>query len=156
VQRANKSGGGMGPPKTSAGRRSIPIPDELVRILREWKLASGDRGGLVFGTGDGKPESLANIYNRCWKPLQLAAGITVDTGTKDAKGKPILAPRFNFHALRHARASVLIAAGASLPEIAAELGHADPAITLRIYSHLFSADETRRRERTEQLARDLL
>jgi integrase len=56
-----------------------------VRILREWKLASGDRGGLVFGTGDGKPESLANIYNRCWKPLQLAAGITVDTGTKDAK-----------------------------------------------------------------------
>jgi integrase len=38
--------------------------------------------------------------------------------------------------LRHAHASMLIAAKVPITTVAARLGHADPAITLRIYAHL--------------------
>ena len=40
-----------------------------------------------------------------------------------------------FHHLRHHAASLMIAAGWSVPRVAAELGHRDPAMTLRIYAH---------------------
>jgi hypothetical protein len=42
-----------------------------------------------------------------------------------------------FHALRHAHASHLIAAGIDDVKIANRLGHSDPAITLAVYAHLF-------------------
>ena len=43
----------------------------------------------------------------------------------------------NIHSLRHSFASALIMAGAAVTEVQALLGHASPAITLRIYSHYF-------------------
>ncbi|MCA9840462.1 MAG: tyrosine-type recombinase/integrase, partial [Trueperaceae bacterium] len=43
----------------------------------------------------------------------------------------------NFHALRHWQASMLIEEGWDIREISRRLGHADPSITLRIYTHLF-------------------
>jgi integrase len=43
--------------------------------------------------------------------------------------------------LRHAHASMLIAAKVPITTVAARLGHADPAITLRIYAHQFDRDD---------------
>jgi integrase len=51
-------------------------------------------------------------------------------------------PSLTWHALRHAHASMLIAAGVPITTIAARLGHADPAITLRIYAHQFDRDDS--------------
>jgi hypothetical protein len=50
------------------------------------------------------------------------------------------------HALRHFYASVLLDAGESIKALAEWLGHADPAFTMRAYTHLMpaSADRTRR------------
>jgi integrase len=42
-----------------------------------------------------------------------------------------------FHALRHSHASALIAAGVDIVTVSKRLGHGSPAITLRIYAHLF-------------------
>ena len=42
-----------------------------------------------------------------------------------------------FHALRHTHASHLIDAGIDVVKISRRLGHATPAITLRVYAHLF-------------------
>ena len=39
------------------------------------------------------------------------------------------------HSLRHSYASILLAQGAPLTEVAGLLGHKSPAITLKIYSH---------------------
>jgi Phage integrase family len=39
------------------------------------------------------------------------------------------------HSLRHSFASILIAAGTPITEVAGLLGHSSPAVTLRIYSH---------------------
>ena len=45
-----------------------------------------------------------------------------------------------FHDLRHHAASLMIAAGWSAKRVQVELGHADPAFTLRVHGHLFPGD----------------
>jgi integrase len=40
--------------------------------------------------------------------------------------------------LRHSHASLLIDQGANLLAISQRMGHSDPAVTLRVYGHLFA------------------
>lgn len=40
------------------------------------------------------------------------------------------------HSLRHTYASLLFEAGATVPYVMNQLGHADPGVTLRIYAHV--------------------
>jgi integrase len=49
------------------------------------------------------------------------------------------------HALRHYHASELVSRGVSIRAVADCLGHADPAFTLRVYSHVQPADDDRAR-----------
>jgi integrase len=44
-----------------------------------------------------------------------------------------------FHVLRHTFASILIAQGRDPVFVSRQLGHANPAITLKVYAHLFDA-----------------
>ena len=44
--------------------------------------------------------------------------------------------RDGMHALRHYYASVLLAEGVSIRELAEYLGHSDPGFTLRTYIHM--------------------
>jgi integrase len=39
------------------------------------------------------------------------------------------------HGLRHTAASLMLASGVPLPDVAAQLRYADPAITAKVYSH---------------------
>ncbi|TGP55763.1 site-specific integrase [Mesorhizobium sp. M2D.F.Ca.ET.225.01.1.1] len=151
-QRADESGD-IGAPKSKAGRRTINIPASLVAILRAWKLRAGGHD-LVFATTEGTPESLPNIFNRAWKPIQIEAGVCDPTGEKDEDDKPIMEPRYNFHALRHFHASMLIADNANPKEIQVELGHSSIQITYDLYGHLFEDEHAgrRRQERSERLA----
>ena len=61
--------------------------------------------------------------------------------------------RVNFHSLRHSCASAMIAAGAPITEIQHRLGHASPAITLKVYSHFLKDAET---DTADRLAEVLL
>jgi len=45
------------------------------------------------------------------------------------------------HCARHTWASLAVASGKSIPWVADQLGHADPALTLRVYSHVIPNDE---------------
>lgn len=56
-------------------------------------------------------------------------------------------PKLRSHDLRHTFASMLIREGADVVFVSRQLGHANPSITLRIYAHLFGADEQARRLR---------
>ncbi len=44
------------------------------------------------------------------------------------------------HELRHTYASIAASYGASVKMVQTQLGHADPALTLRLYQHLFDDD----------------
>ena len=45
-------------------------------------------------------------------------------------------PHVRLHDLRHLHATTLLLAGVPVHVVAARLGHADPAVTLRVYSHV--------------------
>lgn len=50
--------------------------------------------------------------------------------------------RIRFHDLRHLHATLLLEAGVPVHVVAARLGHADPAITLRTYAHVLRSQES--------------
>lgn len=141
----------IGPPKSSAGRRTVPLPPLIVNTLREWSLMcpKGELG-LAFPNGKGNVESHSNIVKRGLWPVQIAAGVTRDTGKVDEDGKPVLAPRYSgMHALRHWFASWCLArrsdGGLELSPKAVQerLGHSTIAVTMNTYAHLFpTEDET--------------
>lgn len=139
----------IGPPKSEAGERTLPVSPIVVNALREWKLAcpNGELD-LVFPNGRGKVESLANLINRGLKPAQVAAGVTVDGKAKYS----------GMHALRHFFASWLInrpqdgGLGMPLKVVQERMGHASVTLTADVYGHLFpraaDADEMAAAERS--------
>ncbi len=54
----------------------------------------------------------------------------------DQQGKPL--PHARLHDLRHVHATTLLLAGVPVHVVAVRLGHADPSITLRVYTHIIS------------------
>lgn len=61
-------------------------------------------------------------------------------------------PSYTLHELRHTFASILIAQGELPTLVAKQMGHADPAVTMKTYAHLFEAVEStdRARERLQE------
>jgi integrase len=109
-------------PKTEAGRRKIPVEPDLLAALRRWRLACpASELDLVFPTPAGAPQHRSNVLRYGLYPALRRAGLR----------------RVNMHSLRHSFASALIGGGASVAEVQALLGHANPAITLRTYTHFF-------------------
>ena len=56
----------------------------------------------------------------------------------------------HFHSLRHFTATQLIAAGVDIRTVSGRLGHSDPSVTLRVYSHVLDAKD---REAAEIMGR---
>ncbi len=52
----------------------------------------------------------------------------------------------SMHTLRHSHASQLLSAGVSLPTVSKRLGHTDPSVTARIYSHPMPKDDVKAAE----------
>jgi integrase len=129
----------IGKPKSEAGERSVPVPPELLKVLREWKLAC-PKGplDLVFPNGVGRIENHGNIINRALIPVQIAAGVTDGSGSAKYTG---------LHALRHFYASWCINRrkdnGQELPlkVVQARLGHASIMMTADTYGHLFPSGD---------------
>jgi integrase len=84
--------GEIGPPKSEAGHRTIPIPPMLVTVLRAWMLRSPPSPlGLLFPNSEGGVRLHSNLLNREYWPLQVAAGICKASGKRDEEGEAILA-----------------------------------------------------------------
>jgi integrase len=68
-----------------------------------------------------------------------------DNGKRDAKGGPILEPRYGFHMLRHAAASLFIRyLGWAPKRLQTVMGHASITLTFDLYGHLFENIEADR------------
>ncbi len=122
----------IGPLKSGAGYRYIPLPGFVMDLLRAWeKSCPKGNPGLVFPNWAGKVESLANITNRGWYPLCKHAGLT----KRREDGKSVA--RYHLNTLRHVKASLEIALGRSPKRIQELMGHEDIKMTFDIYGHLF-------------------
>lgn len=143
----------IGMPKSDAGQRTIPVSPMVVNTLKEWKLAcpKGELD-LVFPNGAGKVEAHQNITARGLWPIEIAAGVSVDTGKRESEGNgaPIMAPKYpGLHALRHWFASWLInrkvdgGLELSAKAVQERMGHSSIQVTFDTYGHMFPiADES--------------
>ncbi|MFV2178225.1 tyrosine-type recombinase/integrase [Actinomadura sp. LOL_016] len=59
-----------------------------------------------------------------------------DADHSTQRGQPEPNPHARLHNIRHVHATTLLLAGVPVHVVAARLGHADPAITLRVYAHV--------------------
>lgn len=111
--------------KTPAGRRDVVLIAGLGRLLRRFRLASihSSADDLVFATTNGRSIGDRNLAQR-----------GLEKACRRARLQGV-----SFHALRHTFASILIAQGHDPVFVSRQLGHANPAITLRVYAHLFDA-----------------
>ncbi len=113
---------------TKAGDvRYVPILDELLPILRQWRLLHP--GELVFTNRDGNMlQPCSRIFAERLHRVLDAAGFERPT-----KGRNVHA--LNFHSLRHTFASQWMMAGGDLFKLQRILGHKDVKMTQR-YAHL--------------------
>jgi integrase len=159
-QRADQWGQ-IGPPKSEAGKRTLPIPPELVTELKAWKLRSPiSRQDLAFPSSTGTPLRHNNMLRRTYFPLQVRAGLGVPA--MDAKGapkvdedgQPILTGNYGFHTLRHAAASGWIESNIDLKRLQVWIGHENIRLTLDTYGHLLK-DADKDAELALRASRDL-
>ncbi|MDA8046618.1 MAG: site-specific integrase [Actinomycetota bacterium] len=125
----------LGPLKTSASYRSIPLPEvvgqEIAAHLQEWP--SHAELGLIFTNERGGASQ------------QYPFGVMFEK----ARAKAGLPEWATPHDLRHFYASTLIGSGASIKVVQTRLGHASAKVTLDVYGHLFRDEDDRTRQAIE-------
>jgi integrase len=105
---------------------------------------------LVFTAPMGGPLSRADFVRNSFKPAVLAANEAIAKLPKDRRPAP-LPDGLRFYDLRHTCASLLIAQGASIKAVQAQLGHATASITLDTYGHLFPSEMEALADRLEMV-----
>jgi integrase len=113
-------------PKNDGSIRVLPMPKPLaVRLkayLQGWRP---NPAGLLFATAKGTPLCANNVVQRQLWPILDKLKI----------------PRCGLKAFRHMHASLLVDEGAPVTVAQAQLGHADPRVTLEIYSHVIGESQ---------------
>lgn len=131
----------IGPPKTRAGRRYIPVGAESLDMAKSYAQRFGN-DTFVFPTRRGGECQLYRHYlRRGWHKLMDEAGFT-DEAEQD--GKIVLVRKYTPYALRHFFASVLIEENKSAKYIQSVMGHEDIKMTFDTYGNLLRRKELER------------
>ena len=130
------------PPKTPKSERTIPLADEMIRVLKHHKAIQDQEKlffeldyhdeGLVFCSEDGRRLWPRNYY-RQYTSLLKQAGIA----------------HKKFHATRHTFATRLLEKGVDVRVVQELLGHAQAGTTHNIYQHVI---DRVKRQSIDQLA----
>jgi integrase len=122
--------------KSSASRRSLKIGDFLVDVLRkQWTLldtikTQGTENwiehDLVFPSKGGLSFSRTGMRHAHYSTIRRAG-----------------LPRIRFHDLRHTAISLMLQQNVPITEVSRYAGHANVAVTLRVYSHFIPTQESK-------------
>ncbi len=124
-------GGGTvtGAPKSTRSARTLPMPPDVLAALRTFKTRQAEEHlalgggwpdtGLVAVNADGSPIR-PETYSKAFAVHCAAAGV----------------PPIRLHDVRHTAATMMLDGGTTPSATAKWLGH-DPAITLRVYGHVY-------------------
>ncbi len=117
-----------GTPKSKASARTLPMPDEVVDLLRAARKRQAEER-LAFGEGYGPGEHVAcdemgrpyhpNLLTSRWGRMLDELGIE----------------RVRLHDARHSCGTLMHLRGVPIAVIAAWLGHASAAFTMAVYAH---------------------
>jgi integrase len=117
-----------GTPKSKASTRTLPMPDEVVELLRAARKRQTEER-LAFGAGYGSGEYVASdetgqpyhpdLLTSRWRRMLDELGIK----------------RVRLHHARHSCATLMHLRQVPIAVIAAWLGHASAAFTMSVYAH---------------------
>jgi integrase len=113
--------------KTRSCKRDVVLMPELAALLKRHRLASRHSRpeDFVFCGASGRPLHFRNVQRRGMDEAVTRAKLEV--GKRDP----------TMHDLRHCFASLLIGQGLDVVFVSRQLGHANPATTLRVYASEF-------------------
>jgi integrase len=141
------AGGGWAEKTTKSRQvRRIGLDSTSLDVLRRVRQASRD----LCASLDLEPLTDGFIFSRSPVGAEPVGPNTVTRFAKRAAARSKVDT--HLHALRHFSASQAIAAGFDPVTVGGRLGHADPSITLRVYSHVL---EQRDRDLAASLGRTL-
>lgn len=131
--------------KTKQSNRVIQIPDDMIRLLTEYrreqltrrlelgskwietdKVFTSDCGGYI------RPDTLTSWFQKFIKRNNLPA-------------------ETHLHSLRHTSATLLIAGGVDIATVSKRLGHADKSTTLNVYTHAIQSADARAAEKLQDI-----
>lgn len=126
-------------PKTLRSIRSISISQNVLNALRDWKILQDtyakkygnlydNKDNIVFPNTVGHYNSYSNLNRGYWNKFRRY----VDSCPND----------YHWHDIRHWHVSYLVSIGVKIGEITRRLGHSDPSVTYRIYTHAFDTDDS--------------
>ncbi len=123
VARTMNSYGDVTAPKSAASNRILTLADDTVSTLQRHRAGLAEariESPLMFPTSTGRMGNHSNLLRapRFWSARAGDAPIRI-------------------HDLRYTFASMSIAAGTNVVDLARQLGHEDPGFTLMRYAHFF-------------------
>lgn len=128
----NTGGNYIDAPKTNSSYRTLPMTDEVYRLLLD-KRKSQDENRELLKSGYKESDYLCT----------LSDGTVISPNYLSKEFHKIIAksdlPQVRLHDLRHSTASNLLAKGFSVVQVQEWLGHGSAATTMKYYAH---ADKT--------------
>lgn len=136
----------VGTPKTAKGNRVVPLPNNLVKRLKQYKLFKKEESFKIgiqfkesnnlFTTRNGSIISVPNLH-RSFKEILFKADL------EDKK----------FHDLRHTYATRLFELGESAKTVQELLGHSSISMTLDIYTHVLKETKETAVKKLDELSK---
>ena len=115
--------------KNRSSVRTLYLPDEVYLLLEQEQARQQQERCLQSPTYNPTDHVILDAKGVPYSPNALSLAFTRFVKKNDL-------PRLTFHGLRHTFATIASCQGASLFDIGKALGHATPATTGRIYTHL--------------------
>lgn len=116
-------------PKTASGRRTIPIPEDVVLVLKQWRLTQAQ-----------EKLKLGPVYNDSEQVFTSATGTPIRQRHAASRLSRLASQanikHVNPHALRHTYATRLLEVGVHPKVVQELLGHKNITLTLNTYSHV--------------------
>ncbi len=124
-------GGGTvtGAPKSIRSARTLPMPPDVMAALRAFKTRQAEER---LALGGGWPDTGLVAVNADGSPIRPETYSKAFAAHCAAAGVPVI----RLHDVRHTAATMLLDMGLPVLTVAKWLGH-DPAITLRVYGHVY-------------------
>jgi len=117
--------------KNKASYRTLPLVEEIVLDLKEWKIQQESNKKLFGKSYNTKYKDYVCVdkMGSIIKPGYVTQHFSILLENKGLR-------HIRFHDLRHSCASLLLARGVSMKEIQEWLGHSNYSTTANIYAHL--------------------
>jgi integrase len=136
---------GLGYSGRQTAYREVPAP----AVYPPWEKPGGKPHtcSILFRWPTDDQHVKARSYSETiWKPALAKAGVIAEpVRDRRSRRRYVTTCREGIHQLRHYYASVMLAGGVSIKELAEYLGHGDPAFTLRVYAHMLPYSHDRAR-----------